>query len=524
MNEAAPLARSSEDAPPVPSAPPSQRRRELAVFAGLFLAFALARGVVFPFAENLYGDAVVRSELAERWADDPRLLRSFADDTYQFGPLHFYYMGAVLELWPSREHATRFSSLLMGLLLLVPVYRLGRRLFSREAAVATALAIAVWGLHIQASTTAASEALFMTLFFFALDFLFKGIEEERFAPMAAAALFVNLFCATRYDGWMYAPLLGLAVALSGPDRVASVTRAVLFLALCLPWPLWWMQTNEKAMGDPLYAIHYIDEFHARWAAEGIASMGQVGFRAMSLFFWPGSLLVTCSLLVGVFALAGIVRAFRRREKRALALLAIVPALYFTFRGAVLANFSPLARFTMVQLALSLFYVKDGFDWIAGRWPAWARRALAGAAALLAVGTTLWLGHLTAWKSGPLEDSLRPISPLSTIPTEQMAVARFLKENVAAGEAVILDEEPGYVDINVAFFTGLPESRLIRLRWENFEAQLQAHPGAPWLFAAAGGALQAREAFPVGEEIATWRGATWRRVAAPSPALFVYRRQ
>ena len=43
---------------------------------------------------------------------------------------------------------------------------------------------------------------------------------------------------------------------------------------------------------------------------------------------------------------------------ALALLLLIPVAYYTFRGAVLLNFSPLARFFMAQVALSLFYVEE----------------------------------------------------------------------------------------------------------------------------------------------------------------------
>ncbi|MGI5863720.1 MAG: ArnT family glycosyltransferase [Myxococcales bacterium] len=508
---------------PVAEARSSPAHRDLALVTLLLAVFALSRGLVFPFAENLYGDAVVRSELAERWAREPHLITSFQDGAYQFGPLHLYLMGGLLELWPSREHATRLVSLLASLLMVLPVYRLGRRLFSREAALATGLAMAAWGLHIQASTTAASEAVFLTLFFFALDYLFKGLDEGRLAPLAVAALFTNLFCAVRYDGWLYGPLLGLAVAFSGKDRIAGITRAAVFLGLSAPYPLWWMQQSEKASGDALFALHYIEQFHGQWVNDGIAWLGEAGFRLMALFFWPGSLLATASLLVGIFAIAGMVRAFVRKERRALAILAIVPAAYFTFRGAALANFSPLARFTMAQVALSLFYVKDGFDWIAGRLPAWPRRSLAVAAGLVALGTTLWLGSFTAWRSGVWEDTLRPISPLSTIPNDQRAAASYLKQAAAPDHAVVIDEASDYVDINVAFFTGLPDERLVRRRWENFEKHL-GEVGAPrLLFATSGGALEAKDGVKVGEPQLSWRGWQWRKVAQPSDKLFVYQR-
>jgi hypothetical protein len=277
-----------------------------------------------------------------------------------------------------------------------------------------------------------------------------------------------------------------------------------------------MQMNEKATGDALYPIHYIDDFHARWVQDGVAWLGGPGQRALFL--------ITCSLAVGVFALAGMVRAFVKKERRALALLALVPVGYYAFRGAVLLNFSPLARFFMVQVALALFYVDDGFTWLCARLPAPGRKAAAAATGALALGTTIWLGDVTAFKTGSLADILRPISPLSTIPIDQMALARFLKAHVAPGELAILDEAPQYKDINVGFFTGLPEERLARRRWENFEKQLREHPVAPWLFLARGGTLQAKEALEPGADSFTWRGGAWQKAFSPSPDLFVYKRQ
>jgi hypothetical protein len=296
-----------------------------------------------------------------------------------------------------------------------------------------------------------------------------------------------------------------------------------FLGCCAPFPLWWTQQSEKASGDPFYALHYIDQFHARWAADSIAWMGQAGFRLSSLFYWPGTLLLTCSLLVGVFAIAGIVRAFMKHERRALAILAIIPAAYFSLRGAVLGNFAPLARFTMVQLALSLFYVKDGFDLLCGRLSRNARIAVGALTALIALGTTFGIGMATAWKEGKVADSLRPVAPISTLPTDQMSVARLLKQKVGTNESAVIDETPDYVDVNVAFFTGLPEDRLIRRRWENFEKQLRLNPDATWLFLAKGGTFESKDGLKPGEPRVSWRGREYEKVAEPSGKLFVYRR-
>jgi hypothetical protein len=103
----------------------------------------------------------------------------------------------------------------------------------------------------------------------------------------------------------------------------------------------------------------------------------------------------------------------------------------------------------------------------------------------------------------------------------MAAARFIKEKIAPEEALVVDEAPQYVDLNVAFFTGLPETRLIRKRWEDYEKRIGESPQAPWLLATKGGKLQG-EGVRAGEPSIVWRGRTFERVLQPSDALAVYR--
>src|SRR5207245_1301220 len=107
-----------------------------------------------------------------------------------------------------------------------------------------------------------------------------------------ACVLLNLACATRYDGWLYIPILSVAIAVWGKDRIAAVTRAVIFFVLGLVFPLWWMQLNELSMGDPLYPIHFIEKFHREWALSEAAWLGRIGFRIYALGFWPGAVVVT----------------------------------------------------------------------------------------------------------------------------------------------------------------------------------------------------------------------------------------
>jgi hypothetical protein len=455
--------------------PEREREPSPRLLLGLLLVAALVpRLVVFPVNENLYGDAVVRTELAERWVKEPRLIRSFGDGAQQFGPLHLYLVGAVLKAGVDREHAGRAVSLLFGVLSVVPLFALTRRFFGWRAGVWACLAFSVWGLHLQVSTTAASEAvaLFFMLGVFAL--FAQALEESRFGPLFGAAMVLNLACALRYDAWMYIPLLAVMPLLWRRDKVAGVTMAVSFGLLCLPFPLWWMQGNELAHGSPLYPIAYIDEFHRNWVAGSGGGWKSVWARVQGLAFWPAIALFTLTPGVALLGMVGMRKAWRERpELRWLVLAALVPAAYYTFRAAVLFNFVPLGRFAVTQVVLLLPFVALGFWACVRAWGERAGRVVAGGSIALAVVMPVALGVSTFRVDGGWRDGLRPVSPISTNPQPLMRAARWLEAEVAEkGKAMVLDSDERYLDLQLGFFVGLPDERVVRMRWPHFQQQFE----------------------------------------------------
>src|SRR5262249_51411446 len=131
------------------------------------------------------------------------------------------------------------------------------------------------------------------------------------------------------------------------------------------------------------------------------------------------------------------------------------------------SFQPLARFTATQLVLVLPFMHEGFSELTRNAGPWLRRAIAGLAIAVALAEPIALGAFTFQSEGDLEDAPRPISPTSTNPASIMRVARFIKEEILPRSgAIILDSDPGYSDVQIAFFGGLPEERMARYRWED----------------------------------------------------------
>jgi 4-amino-4-deoxy-L-arabinose transferase-like glycosyltransferase len=451
---------------------PSDARR-----LGLIILVALAlRLVVFPGNEHLYGDAVSRTEMAEDWARAPHLIRSFGDGAAQYGPLHIYLVGAALSVF-DRNDASRFVSLLFGVLTLIPIFALTRHYFGTASATWAGLAFACWGLHIQASTTGGSEAVALFLLWVAFAWLARAFYRPHWIAFATAALAMNLAAATRYDAWMYIPLLAVVPLWQWPDKARAIRLGLLFLILCLPYPVFWMVGNAAAHGDPLYPLTYIDEFHRVWALESGGGWQAWWLRVQGLGFWPAMAIFTLSPGVAVLGLIGMASAWRMRPaSRWLIVAAAVPTAYYAFRTAVLLDFVPLGRFTVVQVSLLLPFIVTGWSWVLAQRGRTDARRVAMISGALAVLMPLTLGAFTFRNDSVAATVLKPLSPTSTNPRALMRAAAFVRTTVVErGRTLALDEDATYQDLQLAFFARVSPERTTRLRWPGFRERVVSSP-------------------------------------------------
>jgi 4-amino-4-deoxy-L-arabinose transferase-like glycosyltransferase len=441
---------------------PSETRRLL-----LLVLFALAlRLIVFPVNEHLYGDAVSRTEMAEAWAARPHVITSFNDGAAQYGPLHLYLVGAALSVF-DRNDASRVVSLIFGVLTVLPLFAVTRHYFGSTAATWACLAFGLWGIHIQASTTGGSEALALFLMWVVFAWYARALYRPHWLPFLFAAVALNLATAARYDAWMYVPLLGALPLLQWNDKRRALRYGALFIACGLPFPLFWMAGNMAALGDPLYPLTYIDEFHRAWAlASGRGMWREWWLRVQGLGFWPAMALFTLSPGVAVFGLIGMATSWQhRRATRWLVVAAVVPTIYYTFRTAVLLDFVPLGRFTVTQVSLLLPFLAGGWAWVlAQRGRAFARRAVIASAAV-AVLMPVSLGAYTLYNDSPVSTVLKPLSPTSTNSRWVIDAATLIHDTVVTpGRTLLIDEDPAYYDLQIAYFARVDNTRTIRVRW------------------------------------------------------------
>jgi 4-amino-4-deoxy-L-arabinose transferase-like glycosyltransferase len=414
---------------------------------------ALARLLPLLFGMEHYGDAPVRIELAERWARAPHLWQGILE-TYQYGPLHLSLIGGVIRLLHDRVLAARLLSLAAGLCCIWLLWRIAAFLRGPEAAFIAAVGLALSPLHIQASTTGASEAPFLALLLAAIDCALLD-------RALASAILLGAAGLVRYDGWLYVPLLGVLLFL----RQRDLWRALGFCALAAAPALLWMWINARSTGDALAPIHYIDREHRALAEMMLAWFGQVRWRSYCLFYWPIAVCGIATPLLGAFSLWGAFRALQKREEGwELVALAWIPAALFTFRAAVLADFRPLSRFVLVAAALSLPFAHAALA-------AFGRRARIATAVVLVL-TPLALTALSWRRDGGLAEWARPLSPISSVPPGIADAATWLQRNARKDDVILLDTVWDYLDIPLAFAVNLPEAQWIRARWtDDFEERL-----------------------------------------------------
>jgi hypothetical protein len=114
-------------------------------------------------------------------------------------------------------------------------------------------------------------------------------------------------------------------------------------------------------------------------------------------------------------------------------------------------------------------------------------------------TPLWFLRLSYHQYSNTAEWARPLSPISSVPPGTQETARLLRDRVKPGETVLLDSVWHYLDIPIAFESGLPESQLIRRAYDNFDEKLGQVGPPRWAVVISEGLLSSTQ----GAAGATW---------------------
>lgn len=458
--------------------------------------FLLLRVFFFPMAQNYQADSLARASLAERWAEHPHVIHD-PNEIYVYGPAHIYTLGACTWLLGS-DLGPRLPSLLLGCLLVVPLIRLARRTGTRHGPAFAVAATALHTIHVQSSTIAASEAIFLTPLLYAADRALAVCEKGRLRDAALCGICLLYAEGVRYDGWMYAGLVMLVVFWAvwrpwslGGTRVGPAPLIVLGV-LGSVFPLYWMMACIRYRHDVLWVFHAYGAYHKDFAGEVVARAGAAQFRWRTLLFWPSSLLYTLSPGVLFLAVLGAIRSSGMTWARRLSLVVIVPPTLLTLRALVFLDFRLIPRFSIIQAICLTLFIGPGWEVLR----AWGARAvhgiLLGVPAVIVPAFILLGSHA---RSGPYPEQLRSISPLADLPPAVAASIDWLHEHHP--DLIVVDQH-GFAGMAVAAYSGLPRDRVYWVAsWsDRWEKQLEkAPPRCAVLFD--GGVLGRR--VPLGDE-------------------------
>lgn len=447
--------------------------RNVAVTIGLAI---VVRVGVFAFAENKHGDAPMRALIAERMVLEPA--SAAVPRTYcQFGPLHTTLMRPFIVLDPVAPRSSRFLSLLCGIAVLFPFLALARRLVGPARAEAAAFVLAVSPLHVQASTTAASEALYLLLWVAAIERFLAALaalaapDGRPARTFAVAGLLASLAAVTRYDAWLALPIMALGAwifagrADQPEDRAGRSKRAKLvaglaiFSACAALLPAAWLAWGARAGGDPLFFAHYIMTDHAGLAAEAAGRFGPVAGRARQLGIWALAFVAAMTLPAAIAAAWALARGRRSELLRAPAMRVVVvaalgpPALYLV-RGLALQSFEPLARFALVPGTLLLPLAVAAV-------PAARARAFRAATAITAVAFSIGIWLVATVGRDRIWAGAESMGALTRLDREDRDVARYLRAHRRPHEPVMI-EPLAFAEIGIAHAAGVPWTESITL--------------------------------------------------------------
>jgi 4-amino-4-deoxy-L-arabinose transferase-like glycosyltransferase len=427
--------------------------------AGPIVLAIVLRVALFPFAENKHGDAPMRALIAERMVLDPA--SAAIPTTYcQFGPLHTTLMRPFIALDPFAPRSSRYLSLLAGIAVLFPFLAFARRLVGDAGAALATFMLALSPLHLQASTTAASESLYLLLWVCALERLTAALASRRLRTFAFAGLLASLAAITRYDAWLALPIAVLAaITFETRDRRSLLAGLAAFSLCAASLPLAWLAWGARAGGDPLFFAHYIMTDHAGLAAEVAGRFGPLLGRARQLGIWTLAFVAAMTLPGAIAAGLALARARRAGAAWSPAMRIVVvaalgpPALYLA-RGLLLQSFEPLARFALVPGALLLPLAATVVP--AARVPRFRVAAAAAAVAFsLAIGLVATAGRDRIWAGA---ESMGAVTRLDR---EDRALARHLRAERRPHEPVMI-EPLAFADIAIAQAAGIPWTESVTL--------------------------------------------------------------
>jgi hypothetical protein len=443
--------------------------KESVQILGLFLLVLTVRVIAFLFSKNHAYDSVDRIILAQKWLERPFLMTD-ASLTQQHTVMPIYLIGIAMGIWNDPLITPRLVNLVIGSLTTIPFFLLVKSIFDRRTAIYSTLFFSFFTLHVRSSVIASSEAPFIFFLLFCLFFFFKFKGSEKTSDLVYSAILLNFACMTRYNGWIYIPLLCLLLPRSVRDlkntfllRSKTTYQLLIFGGISAVFPISWMIGNTVTFGDPLYPIHITENYTMWWIKHHALSLNSLmeilGFRLYYLTFWPAVVFLSVTPIIASFLFFGLGHRIYKREQLGIILLIGGITLWFAYK-ILTKTFVLMPRFTIDSSIIALPFAVVGIDQFLFQFGRKWRRPLTGLIALSVVASLFFIVWTSEKNVTILGANLSQVSPISTLTPIQKDIISFIDRNTDPDDKVVLDHDTQWAEKEIMFYSDLDIERFI----------------------------------------------------------------
>ncbi|MBV9573667.1 MAG: glycosyltransferase family 39 protein [Acidobacteriales bacterium] len=420
------------------------------IAATLIAAGAVLRIFSYFCSDNSGGDAWARIALTANWLKHPRFQVIFED----YPPGHFWLIGLYNLLVHNVTIAGRSLSLILGILSLYAFWKLAQYLYGDDAALLSLTAFSFYSLHIGYSSTSSAEATYLFFVLAGLAFFFGAMREgaSRVLLLAFAGLSLSAAETMRLEAWIicFGLGVGLLVLLWKSNREpfesrTNISSIIVFGITGGGAPAFLMLYCWRMFGDPMRlmtlhnvnVIEYLRDQHVSLAHQ--------------LMVTPLALLLALSPLVLIGAVYGWFKSLRSWSTAIFAVL----VLFFTLiqqweviRGRLLA----MPRYSLTTGAMLAIISGYGVLQLLATFSRQRQRVFLGIVVASIVLNTFFV--LAASEiPNPVTDKFASISPRLRYATRISQVGNYLKTQMQANDAVIIDnynDEPNIIAAAAGF--------------------------------------------------------------------------
>jgi hypothetical protein len=407
----------------------------------ILLLFLLTAGVYAFFgslSDTCGNDTVTRSLMAWRWLKAPFFILASNDITWVFGPFHCYFNALVILITGNPLWGPRLSACLFGALTAIPLYMLVKHFFGRRAAFYSGLAFPFFTFFIGLSVSGNSEPISSFFILWAVYFAVRFRETHSLSWAVVAGVSFSLAGATRYDVWVFGPIL---IGYLTWEYIRNRSRAVLrglivFSIFAASFPAAWIVGNYIKIGDPF--IFFRQAYGAPIISDHF-DLPYVRHVLYDIALFPSVMTLGLTPAVFFIAIFGFYRTLRQKGSRGLFPAIVLLILVLSYLGVFVINqkIDAVSRMMVLHGLFILMFFGPGMVVLQSSLKQTLGKILFFSTLIIMIVFSA-LPPLAAFKPAEWNSRLIPLSQYVPVDRNIKLAEDFLHRRLERGEKLILD--------------------------------------------------------------------------------------